>query len=250
MLSERVDRSGAQARGPWLVWVLLAAVALAGLTTMLFAPIEQLLPPGVEIPRAVLLVQPAVLLVALAALGWWTAPKVGLDAPVFRALAERGDWANPLRRAALPALAGGVICGLCIAAFGAIAGDVLQGRAQAFEMPLVTRMAYGGTVEELIFRWGLLSLFALGLTRLRVAPGAALWIANGAAALLFAAGHVPGVMLAASDPPGWLPAAVLLANAVIGLVCGWLFMRRGIEAAMIAHALAHLVSVPLLALVA
>ena len=49
-------------------------------------------------------------------------------------------------------------------------------------------------------------------------------------------------------PPQWLIPAVLAANSAIGLICGWLFIRRGFEAAMIAHALAHLFSVPLMAL--
>jgi hypothetical protein len=29
-------------------------------------------------------------------------------------------------------------------------------------------------------------------------------------------------------------------------VFGWLFMRRGLEAAMVAHALAHLIAIPVL----
>jgi hypothetical protein len=246
---ERVN-SFARARRPWSLWVTLAALALAGLMTMMLAPIEQLLPAGIAIPRAALLVQPAVLIVLFALAGWWAAPKVGLDAPVLGELLERRDWASPLRRAVWPTLAGGVVGGICIAGFGAVAGDLLHGRAQLIELPLVTRVFYGGTVEELIFRWGLLSLFALALTKLRVGPGAALWIANAAAALLFAAGHVPGIMMTASAAPAWLPWAVMLGNTIVGLVCGWLFMRRGFEAAMVAHGLAHVVSVPLLVLVA
>ncbi len=114
-------------------------------------------------------------------------------------------------------------------------------------MPLVTRMLYGGTVEELIFRWGLLSVLVAMASKLRAPPATGFWIANLLVALLFGAGHVPGIMLTAANPPGWLPWAIILANSVIGLICGWLFARRGFEAAMIAHALAHLVSAPLIA---
>ena len=236
-------------RRSWRVWIVLAAMGCIGLATMMLAPIEELLPPGIEVPRMVLLAQPAVIVVALAALGWWAAPKVGLDAPVLGGLVERGDWAGPLRRAAWPALAGGAVCGLCIAGFGAATSDLLQGRAQAIELPLITRIVYGGTVEEIVFRWSLLPLLALAITKLRVSRGTALWAANGVTALVFAAGHVPGIMIVVSDAPAWLPGAVMVANTTVGLVCGWLFMRRGFEAAMAAHALAHLVSVPLLLLV-
>lgn len=234
-------------RRSWHLWVLLAAMGLLGVATMMLAPIEQLLPPGIDVPRVALLVQPAVLVVALAAVGWWAAPRVGLDAPVLGGLLEHGDWAGPLRRAAWPALAGGVVCGLCIAGFGAATSDLLHGRAQSIEMPLITRAIYGGTLEEIVFRWSLLPVLALAAIKLRVPRPAALWIANGIAALLFAAGHVPGIMMAVSAAPAWLPIAVMAANTTVGLVCGWLFMRWGFEAAMIAHALAHLLSAPLMA---
>ena len=36
-------------------------------------------------------------------------------------------------------------------------------------------------------------------------------------------------------------AFVLLANGGFGLVCGWLYMSRGIEAAIVAHGAADLV---------
>jgi hypothetical protein len=235
-------------RRSWRVWAALAALALAGLATMLWAPIEQLLPPGIHVPRIALLVQPAILIFAVAALGWWAAPKVGLDAPIIGGLLDGGDWAEALRRAWGPAVLGGLVCGLAIVGFEALAGPYTHGRAQALELPLLARILYGGTVEELFFRWGLLSLLALAALKLRAPPTLAFWSANLIAASLFAAGHVPGIMLTASNPPGWLPAAVMLANTFIGLACGWLFARRGFEAAMLAHGLAHLVSAPLMAL--
>jgi membrane protease YdiL (CAAX protease family) len=228
--------------------LVLIALGLAGLATMLLAPIEQLLPAGIHVPRAALLVQPALIVVACCALGWWLAPKVGLDAPVLGGLAEGSDWAMPLRAAIGPALIGAVVAGVAIAGFEAVADDLLKGRAQSIDLPLVTRMLYGGTLEEIVFRWALLPAFALGLTKLRLSLVPALWTANVVTALLFAAGHVPGIMLAVTDPPGWLPGAVMLANTIAGLAFGWLFLRRGLEAAMIAHALAHLISVPLMAL--
>jgi hypothetical protein len=240
--------SGARPRRSWRVWVLLAILGVLGLATMLFAPLEQLLPPGVHVPKIALLIQPALLLVGFAALGWWAAPKTGLDAPLLGALAEGGDWSATLRGALIPSLLCGVVGGLVIAGFEAIAGEYTHGRAQAFDMPLVTRILYGGTVEEIIFRWGLLSLLALAAAKLRARPVAAFWIANLISAALFGAGHIPGIMLTATNPPEWLPFAVFAANFIVGALFGWLFARRGFEAAMIAHGLAHVVSAPLIVL--
>ena len=51
----------ARPRRPWQVWALLAILGVLGLATMLFAPLEQLLPPGVHVPKIALLFQPALL---------------------------------------------------------------------------------------------------------------------------------------------------------------------------------------------
>jgi hypothetical protein len=40
-------------------------------------------------------------------------------------------------------------------------------------------------------------------------------------------------------------AAVLLGNAIPEVLFGWLFSKKGVEAAMLAHMLAHLISTAL-----
>lgn len=230
--------------------LLLIAVGAVSLLSMLVAPIEQLLPPGIDVPRIALLVQPAIIVAACCTLGWWATPKLGLDAQVLGALAEGGDWLGALRPMLVPALLGGLIGGILIALFGIAAQDFLNGRAQAIDLPLPVRVLYGGGVEEIVFRWTIMPLLALLLTRLRTSRGAALLVANLLAALLFAAGHVPNLLMEVDMPPWWMIPAVLMANSIVGLICGGLSIRRGFEAAMIAHGSAHLFSAPLLFLLA
>jgi membrane protease YdiL (CAAX protease family) len=225
--------------------LVLMALGLVAVATMLLAPLEALLPPGIEVPRILLLVQPALLVIGCALLGWWAAPKVGLDAPVLGALTEKGDWASPLRTSVWWGLLGGLVAAGVLVAYGLLtAGFFAQERA-GLELPMFTRVLYGGVAEEIMLRWGVLSLLALIAAKLGLALGTARWTANAAAALLFAAGHLPA-LFALVDPPGWLIAAVIAGNAAAGIVFGWLFIRRGLEAAMIAHAVAHLAAVPVL----
>jgi hypothetical protein len=121
----------------------------------------------------------------------------------------------------------------------------------SFDMPLVTKVFYGGLGEELITRWALVSLFAyLGMVLTRQ-PRASPWVlamAVGLAAVLFAAAHLPLLFLINPAPPTWVIGAVLAGNALPGIGFGWLFWRRGLEAAMIAHIIAHLGSTLALAL--
>jgi hypothetical protein len=225
--------------------LLLMALGLAAVASMLLAPLETLLPDGIDVPRAALLTQPALLVLGCAALGWWAAPKVGLDAPVLGALSEKGRWTEPLRAAVVWGVVGGVLSAAVFVAYGLATGPFFAGQGTEFEMPMVTRVLYGGVAEEIMLRWAALSVLALIALKLGAKQGAARWTGNAVTALLFAGGHLP-ILFALVDPPGWLFAAVIGGNGALGLIFGWLFIRRGLEAAIVAHALAHLIAIPVL----
>lgn len=55
-------------------------------------------------------------------------------------------------------------------------------------------------------------------------------------ALAFAAAHLPIAFATLGRSPD-IVARVMLANAIAGLVFGWLYWRRSLEAAMLAHAI-------------
>lgn len=228
---------------------LLCAVGLIGVASLAFAPLELALPEGVEATRATLLLQPAMLVVAMAALGWVAAPRTGLDAPVLGALAEGSDWRRPLKAALAPALLAGALSAAVMLAYALLADAELSGVSPDFDVPLLSRVLYGGLTEELLLRWGVMGGLAWLLLRfgrpLGLMSDRALWVANAWAALLFGLGHLPTLYGLLPDPSDWLVMLVVGANALIGMVFGWLFMRRGLEAAMVAHALAHVIALTL-----
>jgi hypothetical protein len=238
-------QSPAAERPSWRFVVLLIAIGLVSVASMLLASLEALVPEGIEIPPALLLVQPAILVIGLALAGWWAAPKIGLGAPVLAGLVDGGDWLGALRRALPGALGGGVLGAAILLVYAYVTAGAFGERAEAVALPMVTRVLYGGVAEEIMMRWGLLSLLALAALKLGLARGGALWVGNLAAALVFALGHFPALFALMPDPSGGLLAAVLLANTGAGLVFGWLYMHRGLEAAIVAHALTHLIAVPL-----
>jgi hypothetical protein len=231
-------------RNPAFLFVLMA-LGLLGVATMLLAPLEQMLPPGIELPRAILLIQPAVLVIGCSLLGWWAAPKVRLDAPVIGGLTGRGDWRGALRDALPLALAGGGLAAAVLFVYSLGTASHFVEQSAGLDLPMVTRVGYGGVVEEILMRWGLMSALALAALKLGLQRPGALWAGNLASALIFAVGHLPA-LYALLDPPAWLVAAVMLGNTSVGLIFGWVFARRGLEAAMIAHACAHLFAIPAL----
>jgi hypothetical protein len=99
---------------------------------------------------------------------------------------------------------------------------------------------YGGVAEEVMLRWGVMSLAAWVLVSLlgRQRHSVAMTLAIVAAAGLFAAAHLPAVAAQVELTPA-IVVRTLTLNGVAGLVYGWLFWRHHLEAAMAAHAATH-----------
>jgi len=237
------------------MWWRLSLLGLIGVASMLFAPLERIVPTDMSATtlRLLAVVQPTLLVLAFAALGLWAGRKLGLDSPAVRAWADKKPVLPVLRRQLPSAAVGGFAAALLLVGFWqtVIAMPGLEEKLATFQMPLVTKLLYGGIVEELLLRWGLMSFLAWAIWRLsgrpvRI-PDWCYWSAIAAAALLFAVGHLPMLYLLVPEPPAGLVWLVIVGNTLPGLLFGWLFWKRGLEAAMIAHALAHLFSVIMLA---
>lgn len=102
---------------------------------------------------------------------------------------------------------------------------------------------YGGITEELLLRWGVMSLFVwLGWKLLRqgvTLPSQGIY--QGAivlAALVFGLLHLPMTATLAPLTP-WVICRALVLNGIAGIAFGWLFWQYSLEAAMIAHASFH-----------
>jgi len=181
----------------------------------------------------------SLLLILLAAWGGGKfAPRLGLDAPVLRGAAR-------LSRVPQAALAGTLATFAMMGAeqlFKPFLPAALSQASGSLGGPLLGFSAsfYGGVVEEILLRWGLLSLFAFLLVKARLPRGSALVAANLLAALLFGAGHLPAVRALGVPFTAPLIADIVIVNAIGGLVFGWLFIRRGLESAMVGHFTADL----------
>lgn len=232
----------------------LIGLGLVGVASLALLPVERLMSEPLPLPAGLLrllsLLNPALLVVAAAWTGTVLAHRIGLDAPALR-LALAGTSPVPvLRRQLRDAVWTGLGAGLLLAAYATAVGPYLlaldaesASRLQALTPPLATRILYGGIAEEILARWGVMTLVIWLAWRLvgrpeRLADGM-YWVGIVAAALVFALAHLPLLYGVVGNPPLWLPLAALATNGLAGAVFGWLFWRRGLEAAMMAHALAH-----------
>lgn len=231
----------------------LAVGALVG--TLGLIPYVQSL--GIEIPLLAL-IQPFVLSLALAALGLWLGGKVELGAPILRAWLAGHPGACARFRAYLPTnVLAGAGAGIAILALeslvfaprlGTPGGEwwaSLPPAAELWQAAGAGFLAsfYGGIVEEIMLRLGAMTVLVWIGTKLarRDRPGARLmWVCILLAAVLFGVGHLPATALLAPLTP-LVVARGLLLNGIGAVIFGYLYWRRGLESAMVAHFAADIV---------
>ncbi len=231
-------------------WPLFLA-GMLGLLSLLFQPLPAgllgqvpalaTLPPLAQ--RAVLLANPLILLVLTALLGAAFAHRVGLGS-VLAGTAAPTDLPRTLGRAAALGLALGLVLAAADAAVASHMGQRWQqwvAAAPTGPASLTVGLLYGGVTEEVMLRWGAMGLIAWALSsafgqRFRQA---AVTVAIVVSAGIFGAAHLPALAAQIELTPALL-ARTLLINGVAGLLYGWLFWRKHLEAAMAAHAATHL----------
>ena len=238
----------------------IAAVwsVLAGLASMALIPYLAQLMPEVfaKIPVPLWMValaqgaQAAAILGLLSWLGLRMGHRVGLGSPVMHAWLvrrQRPDWASmrPLHAVLLGVAAGAVILALVPLIDRAMPPMIhppvdAAAASSAFNGFLAS--FYGGIAEELQLRLFLMTLLLWIVARLRgtTPPPWMYWAAIVVAALLFGAGHLPtAAKLWGLDTTVVL--RTLLLNGIAGVAFGWLYWKRGLEMAMLAHFSADIV---------
>lgn len=113
----------------------------------------------------------------------------------------------------------------------------------AFGGLLLLASLYGGTVEEILLRLFVLTLIAwiaMKLARQERPSRASMWIAIVISAIVFGIAHLPITAGLTVLTVGVIAHAIVL-NGLAGAVFGYLYWKRGLESAMIAHVSADLV---------
>ena len=202
--------------------------------------------------------QSAILFAIIIFAGMFFAGRVGLGTPILDSVA-RNEPASDKVRAVLPlsiglgVIAALLIIGLDVWVFQPALLEELGDSANALNLQNAQPAAwkgflasfYGGIAEELLLRLFLMSLFVwLGRFVSKTQEGkptnSVFWIANILAAVLFGLGHLPATATIIPLTPLVITRAIVL-NGLAGIAFGWLYWKRGLEAAMISHFAADIV---------
>ncbi len=262
MSSESIDHTDSTLpdKFPWrLFWLLLfAAIAGVGaaipLVLEIFRPLitNSAQPLPFPLPFIILIgiAQNLTLLIVAIGVGLFAARKLGLGAPLLQA------WLYGRRptQSVRGSVGWGVLVGVAVGAVVVVPLLITASHFPGLPLASATRAAlwkrviagfYGGIVEEILTRLFLLSLFAWLGTKVFQRHATHLsarvfWIANVVVAILFGLGHLPSASLVMQITPAVVAIALIL-NGIPALSFGYLYWRRGLESAMIAHFCADLV---------
>jgi Type II CAAX prenyl endopeptidase Rce1-like len=232
---------------------IIGSLALVPYTGQLLKKAERKKPSKLSDPALLFVsfLQNVIISAITVGVGLLLAHKIGLDAQYIHAWVNGKPPLQPLSYLVTKGAVFGVLAGLVL-----IIGDLcflphlpkkLQEMAKSTsQLQNFTASFYGGINEEFLTRFLGMSLLAWLLafawhTTSSAPTSGVFWAANIIMALIFAVGHLPALKAVAGSVTGLLLARTFILNVPIGILCGWLFWKYGIEMAVMAHFSADIV---------
>lgn len=198
------------------------------------------------------IVQTAVLLAIAIFLGLKLSERINL--PTLAVLNSNISFKEKLKSVVPHAALLGVITGIVIIladkTFGQYIPQLTVTNSKIAVWKTLLASLYGGIVEEILMRLFLVSLLAWLLSKIFrstevVKNNLIMWTAIILAAILFGLGHLPITASITQITPIVLVRAIVL-NGIGGLVFGWLYWKKGLEHAIVAHFSADIVLLAIL----
>ena len=192
------------------------------------------------------LANPLILLTVFTFIGTRLHEKVQLDVPLIKAWLNKQSVLPAAKSSFKSGIIGGLLAGASIITVAAIFYPYLPFDFIEFGRQLqltpIARLLYGGLTEEILLRFGMMTLIIWIAYKISGSLSRSIyWIGIVLAALLFAAGHLPIASVATAHPSMLLTAYILIGNMLGGLIFGWLYWKKGLESAFVAHMTAHIV---------
>ena len=203
-------------------------------------------PPNII--KLMVLINPTIMLMIAVLIGTLLYDKVKLTVPTIASLLKMDHpqitLVQQLKYGVSLGLTAGALMTLTAFVFESIIPQEFEALKNQIEVTLLVRFGYGGITEELLLRFGFMTLVIWGLSKLtKLLSSPVYWIGIVISTLLFAIGHFPIVYASLTHPSLVMLTYVLIGNSIGGLFFGWLYWKKGLEAACIAHIFAHVAMV-------
>ncbi len=242
----------------FIVWISAMFGVVAALPFLLTMQADQLQALELPFPPTVLLLlavmQNGLLLGVMTAVGLFLAKRVGLGLPFVEAWLNKTPRPEAWRRVMTSAIVMGIVAALIVIGLETVyfvpqmaaAGLSFPESAQPPAWQGFLASFYGGITEEVIMRLFLMTLLVwLGSKISHTSEGqptsTIFWLAIVIAAIVFGLGHLPATAALGVPLNNLIVTRAILLNGIPGIVFGWLYWKRGLESAMVAHFSADIV---------
>ncbi len=173
--------------------------------------------------------------------------KVGLSLPIFEAIVVGKKYLPHLQSIGKISFMSGILAGGSITILDYLFRLVGVNVSTEFShIPLWQRLLvgfYGGINEEVLMRLFLMTLVIwMGVKVIRQTSQhkTVIWTSIILTSIIFGLGHLP-IVASVVGLTFLVVLRTIVLNSIGGIIFGWLFWKRGLEAAMIAHFIADIV---------
>jgi len=234
----------------WKLFSILSGVC--AIASVMVIPYQAALSPEIASIGAILyltaLLQGIVIFSFASFLGLLLARKAGISLPVLECEDKWGAFIKILTPSILLGVLSGaliVFADIVFQSMNLLPDALSQEEIFAPAWAALLASFYGGIAEEVLMRLFLMSLFVwliamIARVKERPPAGWVFWAAIILASVLFGIGHLPFTSTLVDITAAVVARAVLL-NGIGGVVFGWLYWKKGLAAAMVAHFSADIV---------
>ncbi len=230
----------------------LFLLGLLGVLTMLTVTIpldslpkqltEKLSPQTIQL---LILINPTFLLLVAVVVGTILFDKVGLTVPAISSLLKTGKPQSTFKEQLKYGISLGLITGILTTTVGLVFKSSIPQElvelGSKMKVTTIARFGYGGLTEELLMRFGFMTLMVWIVFKIsKQLNNVTYWTGIILASIIFAIGHFPAVYGAVNHPTILLLTYILIGNSIAGLFFGWLYWKKGLEAAFVGHIFAHI----------
>ena len=239
-----------------LLGAILFILGLIGIASLL--TVDFPLPPEAEAAlraqftpqqiKFLTLVNPTILLLVAVAVGTFLHELAGLKVPLIGSIVgienDSISLVDVLKYGIIGGIAAGILLSLTGLIFTPLLPDEFVELGEKLSPTLAARFLYGGITEEILMRFGLMTFIVFIASKIvKDTSPKVYWIGILIAAIIFALGHFPVAFMAVESPSPTLLIYILIGNSIGGIIFGWLYWKKGLESAFIAHIFAHVVMV-------
>jgi hypothetical protein len=165
--------------------------------------------------------------------------KINFQLPLLEAILEKKKYRKKLKNILGISILVGIVTAVVIFALDAVfavkGATISTNYAPVWQKILAS--FYGGIVEEVLMRLFLMTFFiwvGMKLLKQNQPSKTVILMSIFLAAIIFGLGHLP-VTASLTEINSLIFSRAILLNGIGGVVFGWLFWKKGLESAIIAH---------------